>query len=359
MTRWEVFQLLGECLRPALSSGRPRIPSTSVPWPLVVEAADSHLVAPALGWCLRDDERIPVDARMCFETLLDLNRRRNNLMLQALDGAAGALNAAGISPMVLKGAAALVEDLYPDQGMRIVGDLDLLLRDSEIERAVAALEQAGFRDFDPRESFDADPHHLPPMIHTDLRVGIELHRRPVEHALDPLLGATECFANAQPRTWRDRQILVPGPTDWLVHTIAHGQLADGHYYRGIPRLRQLLDIALLRTRHGAAIDATAANERFARAGYGRVFTDTVLLSDVLLERPERVRSVGGDARVIKRLRAAVDRPGTYRWSVYRRFLARNARRLIENPHFLVQTLRPSFWAREVKGVRRRIRTSRW
>src|SRR5262245_63692801 len=128
MARWEVFRLLCASLAPALSAQRPTIPRASVLWPLVVEAADDHLVGPAVGWCIGADERVPTDVRACFETLLDLNRRRNQIMLQALDGALASLNAAGITPMVLKGGAALVEDLYPDPGMRIVGDLDLLVR---------------------------------------------------------------------------------------------------------------------------------------------------------------------------------------------------------------------------------------
>src|SRR6185436_1595897 len=113
----------------------------------------------------------PPEVRGCLETLLELNGRRNRLMLQALEGAVASLNGAAIAPVLLKGAAALAEDLYPDPGMRIVGDLDLLVREAEVDGAVAALEKAGFGVGTARQSFDADPHHLPLRVHAESRVG--------------------------------------------------------------------------------------------------------------------------------------------------------------------------------------------
>lgn len=359
MTRWEVFRLLCACLAPARSAVPPTISGASIPWPLVVEAADDHLVGPAVGWCIRADEGVPPDVRACFETLLDLNRRRNQIMLRALDGALGSLNAEGITPMVLKGGAALIEDLYADPGMRIVGDLDLLVRDAEVENAAAALARAGFTGGIARKSFDAEPHHLPLRVHADLKVGVELHTHPVLPALDTLLAAPRCFRDARLRLWRDRQVLLPGPTDWMVHNIAHGQIVDSYYWRGIPRLRQLLELALLRAHFGNQIDMQGAEERFRSAGYRSVFGDTVLLSAFLLEGLPPAEAPPEASDAIKRLQAAVDRPATHRWAMYRRFLHRNVRRVMANPRFVVQTLRPSFWALEFKGIRRRIRVTRW
>jgi hypothetical protein len=359
MTRWEVFRLLCDGLGPTLSRRRPSIPSGSVPWTSVIEAADDHLVMAALGWCLRGDDRVPADVRECLETLLDLNRRRNRLMLEALEGAVSSLDAAAIAPVLLKGAAALVEDLYPDPGMRIVGDLDLLVREAQVDRAVAALETAGFGVGTARRSFDADPHHLPLRVHATSRVGIELHTRPAPRSLDALLDAGEYLANARPRQWRGYPLLLPGPADWLVHNIAHGQIVDGHYWRGVPRLRQLLDLALLRARHAGAIDMATVEERFRNAGYGKVLADTVRLVALLLEGADPAAGSAEGARVIAQVRATVERPAAQRWRVYRRFLVRNTRRLIDNPRFVLQALRPSFWALELEGIRRRARVTRW
>ncbi len=229
----------------------------------------------------------------------------------------------------------------------------------EIENAAPALALAGFTGGIARKSFDAEPHHLPLRVHAELKVGVELHTRPVRPALDTLLAAPRCFSDARLRLWRNRQVLLPGPTDWMVHNIAHGQIADSYYWRGIPRLRQLLELALLRAHLGNQIDMKRAEERFRSAGYRSVFSDTVSLSAFLLEGrpPAKASSEASDA--IARVKAAVDRPATHRWTMYRRFLLRNVRRVMANPRFVVQTLRPSFWALEFKGIRRRIRVTRW
>jgi hypothetical protein len=330
-----------------------------VPWASVIEAADDHLVAPTLGWCLRGDDRVPPDVRACLETLLDLNGRRNRLMLQALEVAVASLNAAGIAPLLLKGAAGLAEDLYPDPGMRIVGDLDLLVREAEVDGAVAALETAGFGVDTARQLIGADHHHLPPRVHAEWRVGVDLHTRPAPRSLDGLLDAERYVGDAHPRDWRGHQVLVPGPTDWLVHNIAHGQIVDGHYWLGIPRLRQLLDLALLRARHAGAIDMVGVEERFRKAGYGKVLAATVRLVVFLLEGGELAAGSADDARAVARVRRTVERPAVQRWRVYRRYLVGNARRLIDEPSLVLRPLRPSFWAPGLAGIRRRARVTRW
>jgi len=330
-----------------------------MPWPLVVEAADHHLVAPALGWCVRGEECIPVDVRQCFETLLDLNRRRNVIIERALEAAVGSLNDAGITPMLLKGAATLAEDLYPDPGIRVVGDLDLLVRERDAEAADAALERAGFRLEAPLPNFDRDPHHLPPRVHTVLRVSLDLHTRPVVSAIRTLLDASQVLDNGRPRTWRGRALLLPDPAHWMIHTIAHSQITDGHYWRGIPRLRQILALGALAHRYPKALNRALTHDGLAHTRYRKIFAETMLLTDVLLEGKPAAMLSESAARVVERTRMAVEHPAARRWSVYRQFVARNARRLIEQPRFIMRPLRPSFWVRYGARVRRRAQIERW
>jgi len=59
-----------------------------------------------------------------------------------LETSLAALNEAGIRPVLLKGAS-LGLDLYPEQALRGMGDLDLLIEPSELGRALGASAQAG------------------------------------------------------------------------------------------------------------------------------------------------------------------------------------------------------------------------
>jgi hypothetical protein len=123
--------------------------------------------------------------------------------------------------------------------MRIVGDLDLLVREAQVDGAVAALEKAGFGVGTARESFEADPHHLPLRVHAESRVGVELHTRPAPRSLDALLDVAQYFRDARPRQWRGYQVLV-----WTSGLVTASPRADRRrpLLAGIPRLRQLLDL---------------------------------------------------------------------------------------------------------------------
>jgi hypothetical protein len=359
MTRWEVFRFVGNRLAAGLVAREAQPPAPDMPWPLVVEAADRHMVAAALGWCLTGDQSIPADVRQCFQALLELNRRRNDVIHQALEAAVGSLNAAGIVPMLLKGAAALAEPLYPDHGMRVVGDLDLLVSRLQVPDAEAALARAGFALDAPPESFDRDPHHRPPLVHADLRVRVDLHTRPMPDALHAAIEAAQMLSAGRVIAWRAGRVLLPDPADWVVHTILHGQIVDGHYWRGIPRLRQVLEVALLTEKHPEVPARIGTDPRWRGTFHGRVLTETLLLTDVLLGRRETDTLDARETTVLERLRRAVERPGRRRWSVYGQFLMRNARRAIEQPRFLMRPLRPSFWARYGATIRKGSQMGRW
>ena len=93
-----------------------------------------------------------------------------HLRTQALVQAA--LDEAAIAALWLKGAR--LAQLYPAPELRPMRDLDLLVREGELERALGALRALGYRSTEPGRA--ADWHHLPPLVHDEL-TPIELHRR--------------------------------------------------------------------------------------------------------------------------------------------------------------------------------------
>lgn len=355
MTRWDTFRLVAECLRPALGPLRPSIPTAPIAWDQVVEASGEHLVAPTLGWCLRDDSRVPSDVFTCLDTLLELNGRRNALMLDALEQVIGSLNRVGITPVLLKGAAALVDGLFPDPGMRVVGDIDLLVPEAALLDGTAALKAAGFVRENPRVQFDADAHHLPARIHPATGISVELHKMPVPAPFRALVDAVRYHDDARVVRWRGLDARIPSPTDRVAHTVTHGQIVDEHYWRGIPRLRHLLELAALRTRHASEIAWSDLERRFGDAGFGAVLADTLAMSEELIERPGS--RLGSPA--LRRLEATVNQPDRQRWTIYRRAVRRNARRVVQNPRFVLHALSSRFWRSEFKGIARRLQTTRW
>jgi hypothetical protein len=85
---------------------------------------------------------------------------RQQLERGQLTGVVGVLDAAGITPLILKGARYLVAPAGSWSEARTIRDIDILVRREDGDRAIAALQDAGYR-YDPGEELQF--HHFPPM----------------------------------------------------------------------------------------------------------------------------------------------------------------------------------------------------
>ncbi|MEN9796329.1 MAG: hypothetical protein RL653_25, partial [Pseudomonadota bacterium] len=99
--------------------------------------------------------------------------RSHSLLLRCLD----AFAAAGLSPVVLKGPV-LAARTWPEPLLRPCADVDLLVREEELERAKALLRGLGLR-LQPGTSEYAgeDEHHV--VFVTETGGMVELHHRPL------------------------------------------------------------------------------------------------------------------------------------------------------------------------------------
>ncbi len=144
-------------------------------WAAFVHLADAKLVAPFVLFQLRRHELldlVPSAARERLRDHYETVASRNAILLHDLHAAGAALDKAGIEWVPLKGAALLHRGIYPDRGLRVLSDLDLLVRPVDAQRAWDLL-----RGHDYRKMVDNEPdaRHLPPLVNGRGTV-IELHR---------------------------------------------------------------------------------------------------------------------------------------------------------------------------------------
>jgi hypothetical protein len=121
----------------------PRTPVT-LPgdWPQVIQLALRHRVYPRV-WANRSDtfppeQAAPMRAVVAENALAALRNVARTLEAVQL------LRAAGLESLVLKGPL-LAHDLYGDVALRVAGDIDLLVRETEFGRAAETLAAAGYR----------------------------------------------------------------------------------------------------------------------------------------------------------------------------------------------------------------------
>jgi Uncharacterised nucleotidyltransferase len=213
----------------------------------LAQMAGRHLVTPTLAACignLKLRQRLPEDFRLYLEFVYAENSRRNQWLRQQLGEVAASLNAAGIEPVLLKGAIRLADNLYPDPSWRFMRDLDLLVSRHHIPDALAALKSLGYGFTQSPAGWSEQHKHLPPLGREGDAAVIEIHvdLLPDQQELCP---AKSVLANSRPINFDGARVRVPDITDQLAHLIGHDWF-DGYLRRSKTfLLRSAFEIVLL------------------------------------------------------------------------------------------------------------------
>jgi hypothetical protein len=238
-------------------------------WEDLIRAARQELVLPAFGARIREVgiPQIPTDVADFLSAVGDLNAERNQVILSELSSVALLLNAAGIEPVLLKGAAYCVTGVYANPGSRYLWDVDLLVPESQMSTAVDVLKREGF-DSDPNSRLGDYRHHHPPLQRRG-SIAFELHHSLGMGICRSLLPATEVLEQSASLEFRGARIRVPSPEHMMTHLIMHSQIQHPYNERIWPSMRAMYDLVLLRRRFDNVTDWSAIQRRFRKAGrYG-------------------------------------------------------------------------------------------
>lgn len=159
----------------------------------------------------------------------------NNLSLHTLRKVLSLFAQAGIPVTLLKGAA-LIANVYRDPGLRVVGDMDILVPREQIEVAIKLLLNAGWRQLYQFDQRKFDVGHALAFVNPE-GVNIDLHWR--------ILGDApfdQWFIDYQPeqRASLGLAASVLCPEDQLVHTLIHC-----HKYSPVPLIRWIPDASMV------------------------------------------------------------------------------------------------------------------
>lgn len=249
-----------------------------VDWPAVAERANRADLAPALCVAL-EAKGLMSDAPQLFrEYLRELHRfnlDRNQALLRQLREVVRLLNDIGVTPLLLKGAAALATDLYPDPGMRFMADLDLLVPEDALEQSVAALRANGYEvpEKCQRLVHLTASKHYPPLVHPEAPAAVELHRRVLNAGRD-LLESTRVWDTSLP--YRGNRLpglsaAIMSLTDEVIYCFAHSELGHGFHHYERMDARHLLDFACLIRCFRDEIEWSRLDALKHHPRYGRAF----------------------------------------------------------------------------------------
>jgi Uncharacterised nucleotidyltransferase len=237
-------------------------------WIKVLRVASDHFCAPTISEAALCDARAPDQIERFFHAAFTLNDDRSRRLLDALANVLAGLNARGMEPILLKGAAALATGLYKAPGRRFLSDIDLLFPTGIVETARSCLlasglvEMAGDVAVPAPLPFDsADTQNRPradqPIGSFETGIWFELH----DHILDSEHGgkirAADLLSASVPITFAGQRCRVLSPAHQLFHNAIHRQVIDEGYALRQIDLRQLYEFVLLARRHGPAALAQA------------------------------------------------------------------------------------------------------
>jgi len=233
-------------------------PATNLPpWPAdpaeIVAAASAHFVLPALHEAVVDGAgQLPEDLMAFLAEIAGANRVRNAALRRALWKIAAALNAIGVTPLVLKGGAFLADPAAEDAGWRFMSDLDLLVEEPRLQDCVRAVAALGFKAV--REDYEPEHEaHFPPLLSPCRTFSIELHTRLFAvHEIAAPVSAWLAEAGTLD-DGRGARLLIPSPGHRLAHLVAHAQIHNRFHMMRRVVLRDLLDFGALLAAHGEAI----------------------------------------------------------------------------------------------------------
>jgi len=328
------LDFLCDCLRVDLdpaSEGRIRasIADPRFDWTSHIRLANRHHLAPALWAALAGRglmqpvppplraflERTPPAGAVgrlpaaYLEDQYEANRKRNARIRTDLAETVHALNQRAIEPVIVKGGAWLLAPEGLDPAIRTMRDLDLLIAKPQLEEAVSALLDLGYRRIDTGMP---PGHHHPPLLRDGAVASIELHWHllaPQARAIFPTEHALQCALRCQMDGAVAR--ILP-PTERLLLNFLHAQLVDRAHRRHLLMLRDIHEFALLAWRFGSRVDWESAMARVRAEGSGHALESYLFLAGRLfgLSWPLPLPASGAARRHYARcrLKLALPRP---------------------------------------------------
>lgn len=227
------------------------------------------------SWPATDEQYVDVleaHVRATFEVL-----ELEHLLLVVVDQ----LAAAGVDARVLKGSAVAHLD-YPQTHERVFGDVDLLVRGADFDRAVETLVRLGYhRRFpQPRRGFDSRFSKGTSFVSPD-GFELDLHRTFVMGPFGLLVDLDQVWAEHQPFTVGGQSLAALAPDVRFLHACFHAALGDA-----VPRLMPQRDVVQLLL--GGSLDMNVVRELMstwrAQAVVARAVTlawETLAVADVV------------------------------------------------------------------------------
>ena len=227
---------------------------------------------------------LPPAVAAAFHAEFERNRARNLRVADKLCAIASGLNAVGVTPVLLKGSAYIVDPVSGDAATRYMHDIDFsILELDRLARTDRHLLDMGLAPVDTRARRrrpEATYYHYPALVDPATGIEVELHKQPFRGISDPVLdlyrrGLVEATVGAA-------TVMLPSREFRFLHTVIHAQEAGKSIFHAYFNPRYLIEgLEYLQ----AMTEAERRRVTDGRIGYGVYLGSWLVLLDRFLRPP--------------------------------------------------------------------------
>lgn len=223
-----------------------KLKSNVIDWEQFVIVASDFLVLTTCYCRLKEKQLlqfIPEDLSAYLLEITSINRNRNNTLLNEIAHISNVLNTHNINHVFLKGSAFLLKNLYKDLGERMLGDIDILVEEKQLNLTYDLLIDNGYKGTERGiTSKYFDYKHLPRLQSDTYLAAVEVHKKVTIKSFHGILSPLDILEKKQIA----KGIHVPSNDHLLFHTILNFQANDlGHTYNKIS-LKSIYDVLILK-----------------------------------------------------------------------------------------------------------------
>lgn len=249
-------------------------------WDAIVIEGSKHLVLPAIYCRLKSKQLthlLPEELDTYLKEITALNKQRNNQIISQINTLSQLLISHKIEHVFLKGTALISGGYYDDNAERMLGDIDILVANDQLDLAFKVLQNNSYYPIEQTLGNDFFEHKHLPRLKTDNYIcAVELHRKLFISYKNKALSSSNILLSKQ----FINTIAIPSQEHLLLHNILNYQINDyGSLYNSIS-FRSAYDSLVVLQRNDSTI--TNINSKIIRNYFN-------LLGIFFIDIPEKYR----------------------------------------------------------------------
>lgn len=204
----------------------------------IVKISSENLIIPLFYSKIKSKRLIdyfPKDFVKYFCEIHHINSNRNKILIDELNQISNFLKLSEINHVFLKGSAMVLNDLYDDIGVRMIGDIDFLIEEKKIKSTEKLFDENNYKKITNYDFFER--RHLVRRVNSEKLFAVEPHTYLIE---DKKVNIINRFKNDLVKNKN-----YPSLINLYLHTILSYQINDHGSLKLSYSLKTIYDVKLI------------------------------------------------------------------------------------------------------------------